>query len=949
MLNEVILNVTDTNGNTVSLDLYENEKLYYNFHFTDLTDFSSVSSYSREFRIPASETNKTFFGAIENVNLDGWFDFRKKVPASLTSATIPIASGYIQVKNVYWSNGNIYEYNLVFFGEVANLAKSIGEKKFRDISTIANGSLDYDNIYSNVPSPSSNIILTLCDKYGFTISSTTNNGVPVLNSSIPLKVGHLTPAVSAYYLFDKILSDAGITWVSDNLGEVLDSVYIPWFNSQYPNATQGLNDNASQLAYSSDVSSISFTPSANIYNFYTNLSEYEDTGSNWSSGIFTAPYTAQYTFNINLFAQLTSSTVSSADFYKCKIIPFVNDVAQSSTESFLGDLYAFNQDIQVAMNDGDTLKLKVYIQGYTDAALPINTTWKFLGSGLNPNSCYVLLTNVSSSLVGDAYLMKYNAPDMKQIDFIKSIQQMFNLVFVPDKTYPNIIRVEPMVDYLASGNSLDWSNTLDISKDVNIYPTTDMQSKNVTFTYASDSDVCNKFFTDNGRIYGSYQITEKDFDVINDFATGETKVELSFASTPANAIETSNIIVPKFINDSFQFVLGKPRILYNAGYVKVYLYNEATNVNVLTDVYVLNNYSAVNANVDNLDLNFAPETPLHNIIANPYNNLYNRFYRNYYHELYDGQARVMEAFFKLSVSDVLALGFDDKIWIIDSWWRVLDVEGYTVGEFESTKVKLMRIIDLDNTCQIHPTTSNLDGSLNWVTNDTGSSVSATEDCCRRFTYFWNADKGKCYSKPNNGTINLVSSGKPSKDIKEIGGVIAVNGSFANPVKGVNAHHVVQLTEKNIIVSGLSADANIYLPSATIAKGQSFVIKNIDDTYKVNVQAVTGEKIDNVVTKTLPFTGDSVTLVSDGSNWIIESEDSNIAVWTIDCMTALSVDVYAPYALIIWSKENVKNSPTVTIQQNGTTYTLGSAVAEGDKLTITASTASVFNLIIEQQW
>ena len=101
MMNEVILTLTDSNGNASTIDLYENEKMHLNYKFTDLTNFSSVGSYSQEFRIPASATNVDFFGAIFNVNFNGWFDFRKKVTATLTVNTIPISSGHIQVKKLY--------------------------------------------------------------------------------------------------------------------------------------------------------------------------------------------------------------------------------------------------------------------------------------------------------------------------------------------------------------------------------------------------------------------------------------------------------------------------------------------------------------------------------------------------------------------------------------------------------------------------------------------------------------------------------------------------------------------------------------------------------------------------------------------------------------------------------------------------------------------------------
>ena len=144
MINEVILSVNNGDGTYAVLDLYENEKLHLNFKFTDITDFSAVGNYSREFRIPASKTNVDFFGAIYNVNFDGWFDYRIKTEATLTSNTIPIATGHIQVKRVYWSQGKLFEFEVVFFGEVPNLSRALNEKMLRDISTIANGDLDYE-------------------------------------------------------------------------------------------------------------------------------------------------------------------------------------------------------------------------------------------------------------------------------------------------------------------------------------------------------------------------------------------------------------------------------------------------------------------------------------------------------------------------------------------------------------------------------------------------------------------------------------------------------------------------------------------------------------------------------------------------------------------------------------------------------------------------------------
>ena len=62
--------------------------------------------------------------------------------------------------------------------------------------------------------------------------------------------------------------------------------------------------------------------------------------------------------------------------------------------------------------------------------------------------------------------------------------------------------------------------------------------------------------------------------------------------------------------------------------------------------------------------------------------------------------------------------------------------------------------------------------------------------------------------------------------------------------------------------------------------------------------------------------------------------------TVELVNALNVDFYNRYAMSIDSITNVLNSPTITIQDDNVTYTLGATIAIGSKITITASTASV---------
>lgn len=873
MINQVILTLTDYDGNSAQIDLYENEKMHLNYKFTDITNFSSVGNYSQEFRIPASATNVGFFGAIFNVNFDGWFDFRKKVEATLTVNTIPIASGHIQVKKLYWQKGKLFEFEVVFFGEVPNLARLLNEKKLKDIESIVAGDLDYDLLHANVETPpNEHTILTLCDKWNLTATNT--EGQVIYSSDIPhsLKVGHLTPAVKAQYLFDEIMNDAGIQYVSDNLSDCLDNVYVPFVNGQYLNSSLGLNDLASTVALSTNLNNIAFANNNQYYNIYPSFTEYEDAGGDWTSGIYTAPFTGDFTFKLWMHGQATSTGGTNISVVLFGFIAKINDVffiPQDTIIYALGnsstnDLSTIG-NITLQLTAGDEVKFVFAAQPFTsgNGTLEID----FYGNGANDyTGTGVELVSVGTSLIGDTVLMQYNAPDMKQIDFITSIQKMFNLVFVADKTLPNTLRIEPIVEYIGSGNTLDWTQKLDLSKDITYYPTTDLQKAKFTFTYTEDSDYYNSVYKDNGRIYGTYEVTENDFEVINEFATGEEKVELAFAPTPSRAVENTDVVVPRFINAEGKFVQPKPRILFYFADFFVNMYDEVSGDVLQTAVKCLNNYSTMNATVTDKDLNFAPEVPLHTIIANPYDNLYNRWWRNYYRELYDGQARILEGMFALTLNDIFTFQFSDKIWIVDSWWRVLDIEGYVVGEQDMTKVKLIRILDVENDCDLVPVSSNLNQTMNWETNG-GDPAKINEECCLRFGYYWNSAKGDCFAQPNGGTRSFITAQAPTLAPTRFGAPVSFNASISQPVRSITTDYVVTNFDRVLFADTTSNNITIYLPSATTTAGREFIIQRVVSGANVlTVQAYTGETVEGSGSVTLSAAGDTITIISNGTDF-----------------------------------------------------------------------------------
>ncbi len=71
-------------------------------------------------------------------------------------------------------------------------------------------------------------------------------------------------------------------------------------------------------------------------------------------------------------------------------------------------------------------------------------------------------------------------------------------------------------------------------------------------------------------------------------------------------------------------------------------------------------------------------------------------------------------------------------------------------------------------------------------------------------------------------------------------------------------------------------------------------------------------------------------------------------WTIDYTQGkLTETIYAPYNFKINSVTNIFNTPTTTLNINGTPYTLGSNISISDELEVTVDLISVITLNIER--
>jgi hypothetical protein len=561
------------------------------------------------------------------------------------------------------------------------------------------------------------------------------------------------------------------------------------------------------------------------YQYYAPVSEAFDNNSNYdpTTGVYTAPGGGLYTFHLTLAVQSTGYTGVGA-ITNFKIYKIINGGTPQFIDSF-DYTAALTIDFDYAMNllAGDTVEFAFRYDVRSNTGVNSGTATVSILAGNGDLGSSLIELRGTRFNYGSTFIYNLNAPDMRQIDFLNDVIKMHNCAIVPDRINPNKISIVPYNSYVGSGNQLDWNAKLDISKDITIYATTELQKSKTTFSYTAGEDYLSKLYKDNNRVYGQYKAegyTVNPDVPISSFVTGDNTVQLITRSTPCGNIPGTNIPIPQFINTQNEFILPGPRALFYATPYAIQVFDDSAGVeaSVSTSITMLNNYSQVTATITDFDLNFAPEIPPFLINANPYNNLFNLYWRNAMNELYSPNARIMEAYFALDLSDILTFQFSDVVYVNNAQWRILEVSDYKVGQFESTKVKLIKYIDSEADCASTPDSININGTVNFI-DGAGDPVAATQSCCVRYGYEWSESDGECYAFNNTGD-------RPTSGITGTNTAPIPRNATKQPIDG-NTRSVQQGVELSIVDGNnntLAVGDTLKLTEAV--RGNSMLGKNV---------------------------------------------------------------------------------------------------------------------------
>jgi hypothetical protein len=391
---------------------------------------------------------------------------------------------------------------------------------------------------------------------------------PYSSTGNGLRPSIFKPALSATYLFKKIINDIGFSIDGDFINsDIFTETIIP-----YNNIDAGLNmeDIRSFQSYLSSTFSHfpsgPFTP-ANLIDFpfdddynrgYDRSNLYNTTTFKYTSPSngLQAKFYVNLSYNYNLtylpagespidvfYIRYYRSSVSLTTPYYQEVIPvdrcpgyyFMGPAG--TTPPPVGAALSAHEILsqaspQITMLAGEQVFVKIYVNGSTTTLYQI----------YDEKSCFY--NRVYTNGVVDNYI-KYNnwvPKNIKQVDYIKSIITMFNLMVIPNKNDPKKITFIPRNEYYATGEVKDWSNKIDHTEKIEETLISEQQSKSIRLTYKEDKDYYNANYKEKvNSIYGEYI---KVID--NEWVTGEKKIEVIFSPTPVDKVFGSiDIYLPK--------------------------------------------------------------------------------------------------------------------------------------------------------------------------------------------------------------------------------------------------------------------------------------------------------------------------------------------------------------------------------------------------------------------
>lgn len=751
----------------VQLVVHTQDSVTLDLHYLDLGDvsikanFSSIeiqdittrkSESTQAFSLPFTITNNKFFSHFYNVNSDGTFNVNQKASARIIVDGSEILDGYLQLLSV---NTKSETYEVVVLGEVANIVKELAEDKLSDLDLSEwNHVFNHTNVFASWNGAISYVSTLVGDQILYPIIDFGYDWDLQGTGSTVLSTDRLKPSIKVRTVFDTILG---------NLGYTINSTFLDsdFFTNQYmtlANDTKAIENGQTdgfRVFHDASVDRIYATyvnPRLHFINDSGGTAY--DTNNNYTTtsgtdNYYTIPANGHYKFKIRLSYD-TQTAAAGYNSYTFKV--HLKDVASGAGFAHLQSM-TLNADPSGGIAEGVTASLALE-QGM-EVAFYFEDTTNGGGSGAPSTytdimvGSYVQLLEAPVQGVGAVVDLSSGnniMPKDKQIDFITSILSRYNLILERDSEDPKQLNIEPAQDYFDAGSSKDWTNKLDVSKDVIIKPTHEYQKKALNLRDLEDEDwLCSEWQKTTGVPYNTFELKfNQDF---HDGGVLEVKsIFSSFPTFDKDGLKIAQLY--KWDNDVPVYVETKPKLFYYSGLkdcAPIKFFHEFGNAAVTWKYqYPFCSTFSMASNVitstdDDIRFKSIESIGEADIVASPtQNDTYKKCWEKYLNSIYGDDARIMIASFNLTSVDIADFKYNDKIFIKDAYYRVNKINSFAVGKETTTQVELIKILAYNGSneilgCNLKVTSIAPNGVVSFVDED-GVSQAPTRKCCEGLGY-----------------------------------------------------------------------------------------------------------------------------------------------------------------------------------------------------------------------
>lgn len=676
--------------NNTRLDLFKDETVTINNSIQNVKDPAKIfADFTQTFTVPASKPNNKIFKHYYIPDIANGFDARNKVDALISINSIPFKKGFVTLTGVEMRNNKPYAYKITFYGETVSLKTTLGDDKLGALLKLEDYDLPYNSatVKARLQSASGPILCPLIT------SGASNDNNDLRRSRLFYNSQTITNG-TGNLKYDASKTN-GVLYTdlkyAIRIHEIIDAI-----QDEYPS-----------LDFSEDFFS---TANLEYYNLHLWLqrkkgSVQEDAQQNLSPSPVTGfgiPGTQTKTNMVNsaglqifgtdlpTITQTLILNTSSSDPYDVIVYRGTDIFASFSNQS--GNQSYDKSDLGIMTAGIYTITIFSATQIVFTNASSIGIKWDLSGYNQGGGSGWAETWVIASFTASATFTFAIQAqiPDIKIIDFLTSIFNMFNLTayfddrpLLADGT-ENInyrkIRVQKLEQFYTN-NVQVW--------DISQFVETDSRQINVALPY---NEISFKYSGNDTILAKQYeQLNGKPFGAEEYVGTGEqlTAPNSTYTITIPQEhvmferlIDVNNTLVyPNnettvqygyFVDDNQDAILGKPLLFYPIRQVNgtAISFFDGTNVSSIDDYFIPSNSLNLTPTNDSTNLNFFPEINEFTTSTGFDQTLFSNNYQTYIQDIFDNKRRLIKVKAILPVNVILKFNLNDTFVIQNVQYKI---------------------------------------------------------------------------------------------------------------------------------------------------------------------------------------------------------------------------------------------------------------------------------------